>query len=119
MIRRAIDQGVSKERLTRAFNVNLSSINRRINLLKGICYKAITLLQDKQFTPAMTRILGNIKAARQMGAVELMIASNTITVAHAVVLLKATLLDQRNDVKPSEREKKTVSIEQIESWKKR
>jgi len=35
MIRRAIDRGVSKERLARAFNVNLSSINRRINLLEG------------------------------------------------------------------------------------
>jgi len=37
MIRRAIDRGVSKERLARAFNLNLSAINRRINLLEGIC----------------------------------------------------------------------------------
>ena len=36
MIRRAIDRGVSKERLAGAFNVNLSSINRRINLLEGM-----------------------------------------------------------------------------------
>jgi ParB-like chromosome segregation protein Spo0J len=79
MIRRAIDRGVSKERLARAFNVNLSSINRRINLLEGICPEAITLLQDKQFTPDVTRILRNMKAARQVEAVELMIASNTIT----------------------------------------
>jgi hypothetical protein len=41
MIRRAIDRGVSKERLARAFNVNLSAINRRINLLEGICPEAI------------------------------------------------------------------------------
>lgn len=50
MIRRAIDRGVSKGRLARAYNVNLSSINRRINPLEGICPEAITLLQDKQFT---------------------------------------------------------------------
>ena len=56
MISRAIDRGVSKERLARAFNVNLSSINRRINLLEGICPEAIELLQDKQFTPDVTRI---------------------------------------------------------------
>ncbi len=31
-------------------SVNLSSINRRINPLEGICPEAITLLQDKQFT---------------------------------------------------------------------
>ena len=66
MIRRAIDRGVSKERLARAFNVNLSSINRRINLLSGICPEAIALLQDHQFTPDVTRILRNMKAARQV-----------------------------------------------------
>ena len=57
MIRRAIDRGVSKERLARAFNVNLSSINRRINLLEGICPDAIARLQDKQFTPVVSRVL--------------------------------------------------------------
>ena len=82
MIRRAIDRGVSKERLARAFNVKLSSINRRINLLSGICPEAIARLQDHQFTPDVTRILRNMKAARQVEAVELMVASNTITVAH-------------------------------------
>jgi hypothetical protein len=44
MIRRAIDRGVSKERLAQAFNVNLRSNNLRINLLEGICPEAITLL---------------------------------------------------------------------------
>jgi hypothetical protein len=78
MIRRAIDRGVSKERLARAFNVNLSSINRRINLLSGICPEAIALLQDHQFTPDVTRILRNMKAARQVEAVELMVASNEL-----------------------------------------
>ncbi len=118
MIRRAIDRGVSKERLARAFNVNLSAINRRVNLLEGICTEAIDLLQDKQFTPDVTRILRNMKGARQVEAVELMIASNTITVAHAEALLKATPPDQRTDVKPAEGEKKTAPIEQIEKLEK-
>ncbi len=117
MIRRAIDRGMSKERLARAFNVN-RSINRRINLLEGIGPEAITLLQDKQFTPDVTRILRTMKAARQVEAVELMIASNTITVAHAEALLKATPPEQRTDVKPAEREKKTALIEQIEKLEK-
>ena len=37
MICRAIDRGVSKERLAKAFDLNLISITRRVNLLKGIC----------------------------------------------------------------------------------
>ena len=41
-----------------------------------------------------------------------MIASNTITVAHAEALLKATPSEQRTDVKPSPKEK-TTPIEQI------
>lgn len=115
MIRRAIDRGVSKERLTRVFSVNLSSINWRINLLEGICPDAIARLQDKQFTPNVTRVVRNMKAARQVEAVELMVASNTITitVAHADALLKATPPEQRTDFKPSERDKQLAPIEQI------
>jgi ParB-like chromosome segregation protein Spo0J len=118
MIRRAIDRGVSKERLARAFNVNLSAINRRINLLEGICPEAIQLLQDKQFTPDVTRILRGMKAARQVEAIELMIASNTITVAHAEALLQATPAEQRIDFRPAEKDKKTAPIEQIEKLEK-
>jgi len=113
MIRRAIDRGVSKERLARAFNVNLSSINRRINLLSGLCPEAIALLQDHQFTPDVTRILRNMKAARQVEAVELMVASNTITVAHVEALLKATPPEQRADVPPPERDSKAPPLEQL------
>ncbi len=36
MLSRAIYLGVSRERLAKAFNVNLSSINRRINLLVSV-----------------------------------------------------------------------------------
>lgn len=104
MLRRAIDKGVSKDRLARAFNVNLSTINSRINLLHGICPKAVELLQDHQFTPDATRHLRKMKASRQIEAVELMIAANTITAAHADALLKATLLEQRIDYRPPQPE---------------
>lgn len=53
-----------------------------------------------------------MKAARQVEAVELMVASNTITVAHAGALLKATPPEQRADLKPAERDK-ISPIEQI------
>jgi hypothetical protein len=54
-----------------------------------------------------------MKAARQVEAVELMVASNTITVAHADALLKATPPEQRTDFKPAERERQLAPIEQI------
>ena len=114
MMRRAIDKGVSKERLARAFNVNLSTINSRINLLHGICPKAVELLHDHQFTPDVTRHLRKMKAARQIEAVELMIAANTISAAHADALLKATPPEQRTDYKPPQpQEPKGDPLEQI------
>ena len=100
MLRRAIDKGVSKDRLARAFSVNLSTINSRINLLHGICPRATELLNDHQFTPDVTRHLRKMKAARQIEAVELMIAANSITAAHADALLKATPPEQRTDYTP-------------------
>ena len=45
MLRRAMCLGLSLERLVRALNVDLSSIN---------------WLQDKQFSPDVTRILHNM-----------------------------------------------------------
>ncbi|MBL3567260.1 hypothetical protein JMM59_19945 [Rhodovulum sulfidophilum] len=112
--RRAIDKGVSKERLARAFNVTLSTINSRINLLHGICPEAVELLQDHHFTPDVTRHLRKMKAARQIETVELMIAANTITATHADALLKATPPEQRTDYKPPQPEQpKGDPLEQI------
>ena len=114
MLRRAIEKGVSKDRLARAFNVNLSTINSRINLLHGICPRAVELLNDHQFTPDVTRHLRKMKAARQIEAVELMIAANTITAAHADALLKATPPEQRTDYAPPQlKAPKSDPLEQI------
>lgn len=92
---------------------NRHSFKLKKKHVDGICPEAIALLQDKQFTPDMTRVLRNMKAARQVEAVELMIASNTITVAHAEALLKATPHEQRTDLQGLERDRKTPPIEQL------
>ncbi len=104
MLRRAIDKGVSRERLARAFAVNLSTINSRVNLLHGICPQAVQLLQEYQFTPDVTRALRKMKAARQIEAVELMVASDKITGVHADALLKATPPEQRTDYTAPQKE---------------
>jgi len=70
--------------------------------------------QDHQFTPDVTRHLRKMKAARQIEAVELMIAAHTITAAHADALLKATPPEQRTDYKPPQPEQpKGDPLEQI------
>ena len=55
--------------------------------------------------------------SRRLEAVELMMTSNTITVAHAEALLKATPPEQRTDVKSADKEK-SAPLEQIEKLEK-
>lgn len=94
--------------------MNLWTINSQINLLHGICPKPVELLQDHQFAPDVTWHLRKMKTARQIEAVELMIAANTITAADADFLLKATPPEQRTDYKPPQPEQpKSDPLEQI------
>ena len=78
---------------------------------------ACALLQDQQFTPDVTRILRNMKPARQIEAVELMVASGTISVTHAEALLRATPPEQRSDVRARARAKEPP-MEQIAKLEK-
>ena len=94
--------------------MNLSTINSRVNVQHWICAKAVELLQDHQFTPDMARHLRKMKPARQIEAVELMIAANTIKAAHTDALLKATPPEQRTDqVPPKPAEPKGDPLDQI------
>lgn len=90
MIRRAIDRGVSPERLAKALSVDVTQIMKKVNLLDGICPEAVELLKDRQFSPELTRAIRKMKPTRQVECVELMVAANNITVAYAEALLVAT-----------------------------
>ncbi len=90
MIRRAIERGVSPERLARALSVDISQIVKKMNLLEGICPEAVDLLRDRQFSPEVARAIRKMRPTRQVECVELMIAANNVTVAYAEALLVAT-----------------------------
>ena len=90
MIRRAIQRGVAPERLAKALSVDTRTIERKSNLLDGICPEATELLKDRYFTTDISRVLRKMKPTRQVECVELMVSANTITVAYAEALLVAT-----------------------------
>lgn len=90
MIRRVIDRGVSPERLAKALAVDISQILKKMNLLDGICTEAAALLNDRQFSPDLTRAIRKMKPTRQVECVELMVAANNVTVPYAEALLVAT-----------------------------
>lgn len=90
MIRRAIERGVSADRLAKVLSVDVSHIIKKMNLLDGICAEAVEMLKDRQFSAEISRVLRKMKPTRQIECVELMVAANTITVAYAEAMLVAT-----------------------------
>ena len=94
MIVRAIERGVSEERIAQVLNLNVHSIRRKRSLLDGICPEAATLLRDRQCPYETFRCLKKMKPLRQIEAVELMVGMNNFTVSCARSLLLATPRDQ-------------------------
>ena len=90
MLRRAIEKGVSPERLAKALSVDVSQIIKKMNLLDGICPEASELLADRQFSAEFARVIRKFKPTRQIECVELMVSANNLTVSYAEALLAAT-----------------------------
>ena len=90
MIRRAVERGVTPERLAKSLELDIEHITKKINLLAGICAEAVRLLKDKHFSANLSPVLRKMKPTRQVECVELMVATNNITVSYAQALLAAT-----------------------------
>lgn len=90
MIVRALERGVSEEKLARALNVNIAHIKQRQKMLDRICQEVIELLKDKPVNPATFNELRKMKPARQIEAAELMGTAGNFTANYAKALLIAT-----------------------------
>lgn len=99
MIVRALERGVSEEKLAKALDVNLASIKRKRVLLDGVCEEVVQVLKDRpSVTPAVFETLRKMKPIRQIEAAELMTASANFTASYAKAMLAAT--KQRDLVHP-------------------
>jgi len=111
MIRRAIDRGVSPNRLAIALGIDVSTIHRKATLLEGVCKEAAELLKDREFTTKVSSVLRQMKPLRQVECVELMIGANNMTMSYADALLAATSADMLVEGK---KPKKRVGLTQEE-----
>jgi hypothetical protein len=112
MILKALEKGVSEERLARALNVNISSIRSKRRLLDGICDEVAKLLQDRMVPLNTFREMKKLRPMRQIEVAETMIAMNRFSWPYAKSLVAATPQHQLTSEK-----RKTVrglSDEQIE-----
>ncbi|MBJ6370763.1 plasmid partitioning protein RepB C-terminal domain-containing protein [Sedimentitalea arenosa] len=90
MILKAIERGVSEEKIASALDLGTRSIQKKIKLLDGICPEAIALLKDKACTSVVFDTLRKMIPLRQIEAAELLINANNYSVAYANAILAGT-----------------------------
>jgi ParB-like chromosome segregation protein Spo0J len=90
MIVRAIDRGVSEDRLAKALNLDVRAIRRRRTMLVGISAEVVDLLKDKSVNPTTFSVLRKMRPMRQIEAAELMNTASNYTSSYAKALLAAT-----------------------------
>jgi hypothetical protein len=90
MIRRAIERGLSPERLAKALSLNVRLVKDKMTLLDGVCPEVIEILKDREFSAETSKILRRMKPTRQIECAELMISANNLTVNYARALFAAT-----------------------------
>jgi ParB-like chromosome segregation protein Spo0J len=90
MIRRAVERGVSTDKIAAALNMDARYINERRKLLDGIAPEVVSLLKDRHVTLSVFAILRKMKPMRQIESAEMMISANLFTKPYADMLLAAT-----------------------------
>nr|WP_241195035.1 plasmid partitioning protein RepB C-terminal domain-containing protein [Pseudomonas chlororaphis] len=90
MIVRAMERGVSAERLGKALGLSSQTIKHRFRLLNGICDDAVAMLADTNCPAKAFDILRQMKPLRQIEAAELMVGNKNFSVMFANALLAAT-----------------------------
>jgi hypothetical protein len=94
MILKAVENGVSEERIAKSLNVDVASIRRRRKLLDGICAEAAELLKEKHIALNTFSELKKLGAIRQIEAAELMVAMNNFSNSYVRSLVAATSRSQ-------------------------
>jgi ParB-like chromosome segregation protein Spo0J len=90
MIVRALERGVSDDRLAKALNLDVRGIKRRRTMLIGICPEVVDLLKDRPVNATIFGALRKMRPVRQIEAAELMITAGNFSASYARALLAAT-----------------------------
>jgi RepB plasmid partitioning protein/ParB-like nuclease domain len=117
MIMKAIQNGVSEERIALALAVDIQSIQQKRDLLSGICPEAVELLKNKSPSRDGFRQFRRVKPMRQIEMAELMVKNHNFTASYARCLVAATSDDQL--VEPHKpKAPKGLKVEEVLSMEK-
>ena len=112
MVVRAVERGVSEERIAAALNLDPWTVRRRFRLLDGICPEVAELLADKPCSMVVVDLLKKMKPIRQMQAAELIVGMKNYSSRFAKTILGATPNEELVDANDSKAIPK-ISREQI------
>lgn len=104
MIVKAVNNGVSPERLAVVLNMPLRVVQAAMNLLKGIHPDAAELLKDKNICPKALRLFKRVNGNRQIEMAEMMVTMNNYVAGYAEAMVLGT--PQHQLVNPDELKKK-------------
>jgi ParB-like chromosome segregation protein Spo0J len=93
MILKAVQSGLTEERIAASLRVNISVIRRKRDMLDGICHEAVQLLQTRKVGAASFFLLKRMKPERQVESAKHMIASSVYSATFVRALLTATKSD--------------------------
>lgn len=116
MLKKAIGSGVSIDKLGIVLGVTADTLNRKINLSKGIAPEVIALLSEKQVSVSLFDTLRKMIFARQIEVVSIMINLNNFTKQFALSMLHTTSRENLIDAHKGSVEKKDIrkNIERLE-----
>jgi hypothetical protein len=90
MIAKAIERNVPRDKIAKALDINVRSLQRKAALIDGICEEAVNLLKDKICPMTIFDVLRKMNSLRQIEAAELLINANNYSVSYATAILAGT-----------------------------
>lgn len=111
MILKAVENGVSMEKIAAALNVNVAKIRSSLKITVGLCDEVVEKLKDKQMSPSTLKALRSVLPARQVEIAELMVAANNFTKGYVEALLLGT---PKEMLKPKEpKQNRRIKAEEL------
>jgi len=94
MIMKALEHGVSEQRIADTLNVDIAAIRKKRDMLDGICPEAVELLKNCTIAPGSLREYRRVLPMRQIEMAELMRAAHNFSAGYAKCLIAATPQEQ-------------------------
>lgn len=125
MLKKAVESGVSLNKLEAVLGITADTLQSKFNLLNGICDETATMLAEKHVPYTVFSVLKKMKPVRQIEVANIMTALNNFSRKFALSLLHTSLpehlinpktttseqSDIRKNIERLEREMASVQIE--------